>query len=155
MDSEDFIAMTIIILLMLSPLLVLLSITLITAAVRTRKWQKTKLRRLSPESNPLHPTGSDSEDEEILDSEDEQARTDKLDAKREEEADMLLTTKEKFKKEMWRGWSGGGRKEMERKKRENERSERKKLAKEIVREMRRVERNGGRRRAGKVEGEKA
>lgn len=63
---------------------------------------------------------------------------------------MSLTTREKFRKEMLRGWNGSAREEMERKKRETERKERRKLAREIVREMKRCEGREERRRNVKV-----
>lgn len=116
------------------------------AAVETRNWQKKKAERLqkSDVNDALIPkdqSDSDSDsDLEVLDSEDEAEKKAKKDAKLEEEADWQLTTKEKFWKELSRSWGGKGREAAERNRLRKEREERRKLAKDVVKVMRRYER---------------
>ena len=90
----------------------------------------------------------DSDSESDLDTEDETERQDRREVKKAEEADWTLTTKEKFVQELFKPFNGSGKKELEIKHREKERKERRKLAKDVVKVMRRYERRQNRKATG-------
>lgn len=133
-----------------------LSITACIAATATRKWSQEKARRSksgfqgTEEANPLVDSSDSEPDVEFLDSEDEAYVRDKRDQKRREreetEADWRLTARSKFFKEWKKCWRGGeGTKEQLAKDRElKEQDERRKIAREAVREYLRVERKKAR-----------
>ncbi|KEF60617.1 uncharacterized protein A1O9_02178 [Exophiala aquamarina CBS 119918] len=134
-----------------------LSITACVAASATRRWAKDKSKAKArfysatdadAESNPLvEESDSEAEDEiEYLDSEDEEyhlaKREQKLMAREAKEAELLLSTQAKFLKEWKQCWTGPTRTEQQRmKERElKEEEDRRKLAREAVREYLRMER---------------
>lgn len=128
------------------PVLFVGGILVLSAAAETRSWQKKKAARLqnSDVSDSLIPKESADHDSdsdlELLDSEDEAEKKDREEAKREEEADWQLTTKEKFWKELGNTWGGRSKKIAERNQQKKEREDRRKLAKDMVKVMRRYER---------------
>lgn len=146
MDEDLVFGLCFLLAIFLLPVLLVTTILSICAAVETRSWQKKKALRLqnSDVSDSLiNKTSSDSDsdsDVEILDSEDEAEKQDRIDAKQEEEAEWLLTTKEKFFKELSKAFRGRGAKIAERLRLKKEREERRKLAKDVVKVMRRYER---------------
>ena len=132
-----------------------LSITACIAAASTRRWQKEKTSRskvgaFDAESNPLVDE-SDSDDEEFLDSEDEEYYQTKQDDKRkvreETEADWQLTPRAKFLKEWKKIWTGSNNVVNQHKKEQED--ERRKIAREAVREYLRIERKKARKAATK------
>jgi len=138
-----------------------LSITACLAASATRKWSKEKARYAQTgveEADPLV-KDSESEDEEILDSEDEEYYNAKREQKRREReeklADWQLSTRAKFGKEWKKCWCGpaGNKDQLAREKELKEQEDRKKIAREAVREYIRGERRKARKteRAGEME----
>lgn len=162
--DEDIIVGMVILFLFLFVFTLPLSITACVAAANTRKWSQEKARRSqsgfqgTEEANPLVDSSDSEPDDEFLDSEDEAYTRDKRDQKRREreetEADWRLTTRCKFFKEWKKCWKGGeGTKEQLAKDRElKEQDERRKIAREAVREYLRVERKKAR-KAQRIVGE--
>lgn len=123
------------------PFLLICSIQTCVAYSRTRKWQKAKAKAQAdsplPESaNLVASTDADSESE--LDPEDSGDEA-VLQQREEERNDLTLTFRQKFRKEFGRAMKGD-QKLVEREKKLNERKERRRLAKEVAREMVRMER---------------
>ena len=137
--DEDLIAFGIVMVLFLSfPFLIVLSITGCVAYGRTKAWDKSRNHRavsLESENNRLVESDEESD---FYDTDDE---TEHNERKAEEEADKLLTFKQKFRKEFKKVWTGKGNKDVMKQK---EREERKKLAKAVAREMSRIERRRAR-----------
>jgi len=167
--DEDTVFGILLLIFFLAILTLPLSITACIAAATTRKWSKEKQRRAhngtegAEEANRLvEDSDSENEDEEFLDSEDEQYYRAKREQKHrerdEKEADWQLSTNGKFCKEWKRCWTGpAGSKEQLAKERElKEQDERRKIAREAVREYLRIERKKARRAQGsKMEQEAA
>lgn len=143
------------------------SLTACVAASKTRKWAKSKTNTrarangiiltcadvVRVENEPLvEESDSEAEDSEIeyLDSEDEAYHRAKREQKRkqreEKEADALLSTRAKFIKEWKACWKGPARTEAERvgEQKFKEQEERRKIAREAVREYLRLERKKAR-----------
>ncbi|KAJ9656695.1 hypothetical protein H2198_004814 [Neophaeococcomyces mojaviensis] len=141
MDAEDIIALFVFSSILCMPFILVLSITGCIAYSNTRTWQKEKARRLhdAESRDPLVSKSQSSfeEIEDFLDSEDEAEYREKQEEEAEEEAEWKLTTKQKFNKEFKKCWTGKAKAEKEREKKEKE--ERRKIAKEVVREMMRLE----------------
>ncbi|KAJ9608736.1 hypothetical protein H2200_006507 [Cladophialophora chaetospira] len=136
-----------------------LSITGCIAASATRKWSKEKARRyhsgiVLEEADHLV-EDSDVEEDEPLDSEDEEYYNAKREQKRREREETLLdqqlTTRGKFFKEWKKCWSGpaGGREQLAKEKELKDTEERRKIAREAVREYLRLERKKARRSQSK------
>ncbi|KAF2655395.1 hypothetical protein K491DRAFT_692987 [Lophiostoma macrostomum CBS 122681] len=119
------------------PLAIVLTITGCIAYSRTKKWDRERNQRtIKLESEPLvgrASTSSEDEDE-FYDTEDEEEHTKR---KAEEDADNLLTFRQKFRKEFGKCWKG---KNMEEMRKEKEREERRQLAKAVAKELDRRDR---------------
>jgi hypothetical protein len=119
------------------PLAIVLTITASIAYSRTKKWDRERNQRTTKlESEPLvGRTSTSSEDEdEFYDTEDEEEHNKR---KAEEDADSLLTFRQKFRKEFGKCWKGRNMEEM---RKEKEREERRKLAKAVAKELDRRDR---------------
>jgi signal transduction histidine kinase len=131
-----------------------LSITACIAASTTRRWSKEKARRFRQGTLEAEPFVEDSDselaDEDILDSEDEEYYTAKREQKQKEreerQKDWQLTAKQKFFKEYKKCWTGpaGGRDQLAKEKEMKDQEERRKIAREAVREYLRLERKRAR-----------
>ena len=137
-----------------------LSITACIAASVTRKWSKGKARRArggieggEEADNLIEDSDSEHEDD-FLDSEDEEFYRAKREAKRKEreekEADWQLSTKRKFFKSWKAVWTGpaGGKAQVLAELGVKDQDERRKIAREAVREYLRLERKKARKAAG-------
>lgn len=133
----------------LFPLFFAGTITSCLAWSRTRAWRKEKSKHFAKmdadvEMDGLIPEEEESE-EEPIDSEDEA----EINARKEaQKMDWELTTYQKFRKELKKVWSGDDGREAAAKK---EREERAKIAREVAREMLRVQRKRDR-KAKKTQG---
>ncbi|KAK5190149.1 Ribosomal lysine N-methyltransferase 4 [Exophiala xenobiotica] len=128
-------------------------ITACIAAAVTRKWSKEKTRRVhndieGVEADRLVEDSESGNEEEFLDSEDEDYYRAQQDRKREErqeqEADLLLSTRAKFFKEWKKCWSTGDKIQLAKERELKEQDERRKIAREAVREYLRIERRKAR-----------
>lgn len=162
--DEDTVAVavlgTLFLLILASPLI----ITACIAAGSTRKWAVERRRithgqsiRSDPEADHLVDSADDSEPEtEFLDSEDEEyynTKNQRRTREREErDADLRLSTRAKFFKEWKKCWTGPGNVEQRKQEQEfKEQEQRRKLAREAVREYVRVERKRTRMLAKKTD----
>ncbi len=129
MDEDLILPIVFLAFFILFPFGVVFTVTACIAFSRTRAWQKQKTQEATNlEAEPLAPT--EEEEDDFLDTEDEM---DYHKQKDEERADALLTTKQKFRKELKKAWSGNGKDAIKVK----EREERRKLAKAVAREIER------------------
>jgi len=138
MDEDIVLSILFLALCILFPFVVVFTVTACIASSRTRAWQKKRTQDQEVahlESEPLAPT--EEEEDDFLDTEDE---ADYRAQKVEEQADMLLTPRQKFRKEFKKAWSGNGKDAQKQK----EREERRKLAKAVAREVERRERRRAR-----------
>jgi signal transduction histidine kinase len=129
-----------------------LSITACVAASATRKWSKEKTHRVQSgialeESDFLvSDADSDNDPDDCLDSEDEEYYSARREQKRREQeekiTDQQLSTREKFFKEWKKCWRGppGTKEQLTRERELKETEERRKIAREAVREYLRMER---------------
>ena len=133
--DEDIIPFFVIFFMLLGlPFILVLSISACIACSRTKEWKKKRASQTNNiEAEPLNAE----EEEDFLDTEDE---ADYYAQKAEEEADMHLTTRQKFRKECFRAWKGNGKDMLK----QREREERRKLAKAVAREVERRERKRAR-----------
>ena len=150
MDEEIILGICFLVL-FLSILTSPLWITACIAAAATRKWSKEKTRRAhndieGVESDRLVEPSESENEEDFLDSEDEDYYRAEQDRKREErqeqEADLLLSTRAKFFKEWKKCWKSGDKTQLA-KEREAQ-DERRKIAREAVREYLRIQRRKAR-----------
>lgn len=135
-------------------------VTACIAAAATRSWSKEKARRArgglgSIEADRLVEEGDDDTDEDFLDSEDEEYYNAKREQKREEregkEADWLLTPGAKFRKEWKKCWKVGNKANLDKERELREQDERRKIAREAVREYLRLQRRKARKALSKSE----
>lgn len=141
MDSDDmFVVVPLFVIFLSSPILLVAGILSCIAWSNTRRWKKEKLQRLhaSDDQNPLLTKPLAPQDEpEFLDSEDEAEYREQQAEEAEKEAEWSLTTGQKFRKELKKTWVGSANKAKVDEKAAKE--ERKKMAREIVREMMRYQ----------------
>jgi biopolymer transport protein ExbB/TolQ len=130
------------------------SITACIAWSNTKKWNKEKLQISDIEEAGRLVEESDEED--YLDEEDEAFHQLKAEQKRveqeEREADLQLTTTQKFLKEWKKCWNGVGSERVQREREIKEGEERRKIAREAVREYLRIERRRARKAQSTKEG---
>ena len=140
--DEDLIAFGIVMVAFLSmPLILVFSITGCIAYSRTKAWDKTRNQgAISLESSRLVENAED-EESDFVDTDDED---DFNKRKAEEEADKSLTFNQKFRKEFKKCWNGKGREEVVK---NQQREERRKLAKAVARALDRRERRRARQAA--------
>jgi len=140
--DEDLIAFGIVMVAFLSmPLILVFSITGCIAYSRTKAWDKTRNQgAISLESSRLVENAEDDESD-FVDTDDED---DFNKRKAEEEADKSLTFNQKFRKEFKKCWNGKGREEVVK---NQQREERRKLAKAVARALDRRERRRARQAA--------
>jgi signal transduction histidine kinase len=138
-----------------------ISITACVAASSTRHWKKEKARRAqigTEEAEQLvnHEDSEDFDDDDFVDSEDEDYFRTKAEQQRklrEEQAlDWQLSTSKKFLKEWKKCWTGssGVLADQAREKELKEQDERRKIAREAVREYLRIQKKKARKSAGAV-----
>ncbi|KAK5941283.1 hypothetical protein PMZ80_006561 [Knufia obscura] len=135
MDEDIILPILFLCFFILFPFGVVFSVTACIAASRTRVWKKKQASQANIEAEPLAPT--EEEEDDFLDTEDE---ADYHKQKVEERADMLLTPRQKFRKELKKAWSGNQKDAQK----QREREERRKLAKAVAREVERRERRRNR-----------
>lgn len=135
-------------------------ITACIAAAATRHWSKEKIRRAkggiaSSEANPLVEEPDSDQEEDFLDSEDEEYYTAKRDQKakerEEKERDWTLSPRAKFFKEWKKCWKTGSKDQLIKERELREQDERRKIAREAVREYLRIERRRARKAVSKSE----
>ncbi|KAF2787713.1 hypothetical protein K505DRAFT_329477 [Melanomma pulvis-pyrius CBS 109.77] len=132
MDDTLILAICTIPLYLLFPCLAVFLIIAIPAYTRTKKWDKARKQNATElEANTLI---SPDDESDSLDTDDE---TEDNERKTEEENDKYLTFRQKWLKEMKKGWKGEVAKQAQN---DEEREERRKLARAVARELDRRER---------------
>lgn len=138
MDEDLIVFGAVMVLFLAFPFFIVVSITGCIAYSRTKAWDKSRNQgSLSLESSRL----VEDDESDFIDTDDEEEHNKR---KAEEEADKLLTFRQKFNKEFKKCWNGKGRDEIVKSK---EREERRKLAKAVARELDRRERRRARQAA--------